>query len=65
MVMHSSKLPMSDKLGESHACKFSSMCRFYRLADATCNNKEDAETYCSTYHLFENFKAPQHKELNQ
>jgi len=37
-------------------CKYASLCRFYQREGYTCNDGEEAETYCATFDLFENFK---------
>ena len=37
-------------------CKYASLCRFYQSEGYTCNDGEEAETYCATYDLFGNFK---------
>jgi hypothetical protein len=37
-------------------CRYASLCRFYQREDYTCNDEEEACTYCATYDLFENFK---------
>ncbi|WP_415283155.1 hypothetical protein [Candidatus Nitrososphaera sp. FF02] len=54
---------MSDRL-EKRTCRYSAVCRFYRLADATCNSGE-SHARCGTYDLFDGFHAPSHKELGQ
>lgn len=62
--MHSNRLPMSDRLEGKRTCRYSTVCRFYRLADATCNSGE-SHACCGTYDLFDGFRAPSHKELGQ
>ncbi|MEM2139415.1 MAG: hypothetical protein QXJ74_05645 [Nitrososphaera sp.] len=37
-------------------CRYASLCRFYQREGYTCNDEEEACTYCATYDLFENFK---------
>jgi hypothetical protein len=63
--MHSSRQPISDRLGEKRICTYAGVCRHYRLADATCNSEENAESYCCTYDVFDNFKVKKHEELGQ
>ncbi len=63
--MHSSKLPLPDELGSRRCCMYAGVCKYYRLADATCNSGEDSEQYCSTFDIFENFKVRKHEELGQ
>lgn len=46
-------------------CKFASMCRFYRSQDYTCNNEDEAWTYCGTYELFANFKPSKEMEIER
>lgn len=48
--------PQSDECLER--CRYASLCRFYQREGYTCNDEEEAETYCATYDVFEKFRPP-------
>jgi hypothetical protein len=46
-------------------CKYAPMCRFYRSQDYTCNNEDEAWTYCGTYEIFANFKPAEELKIER
>lgn len=46
-------------------CRYASMCRFFRSQDSTCNNEDEAWTYCGTYELFANFKPSKELQIER
>nr|AFK24920.1 hypothetical protein Josef01_10c16_24 [uncultured archaeon] len=37
-------------------CKYAGFCRFYQKDGHECNNEEEAESFCGTYRVFEDFE---------
>lgn len=54
--------PRQAKRAAAGACKYSMVCRFHSSASHTCNDQLEAESYCGTYGLFDDFR-PQARDI--
>jgi hypothetical protein len=42
---------------EKHGCMYAGFCRFYRKDSHECVDEAEAEAFCGTFKLFENFET--------
>lgn len=54
--------PRQAKKAAEGACRYSEMCRFHSLENHTCGDQLEAESYCGTYGLFDDFR-PQASDI--
>jgi hypothetical protein len=65
LIVRPADIHLMEAAAAGNRCKFASMCRFYRSQDYTCNNEDEAWTYCGTYELFANFKPSKEMEIER
>lgn len=48
---------MMSKLTEKHGCMYAGFCRFYQKHSHECTDEAEAESFCGTFKLFEDFEV--------